>query len=408
LYPSAAAVSLVGRNVVKKNTKGSQKVLPKARPPVEKKRSKASQKARPKTRTPIDLEVEVKIRCDSVDRLLTSNLIVELDEDRHLEDNYVFPLPDGKLRNGQYLRIRHTGDGEGSGRRRAGLLTYKGKPKRVAGSDGGKNKGKKVREEIETSVGQPPKLVKILKRLGLRRSFRYQKYRTIYLATLPDGRSLNIMFDETPIGNFLELEGDASVIEAAAEALGYGQKQFVADSYVDMHIARCSNRGEPMSDMLFEETKVRQAKKRARRKQGDSKGADKGKTAPEAKAETTPAKAKKRARASSAERTKRKASKQKARVEGPKKEPAAGRRAKSGSKKGEAAKASPKKAAEANGRAPKSAPASAAPKAPRAPAIRKGNGASIAGKKAVHEVPEATPAAAPPPVARVRARAAGS
>jgi adenylate cyclase, class 2 len=289
----AAELTHTGAIVTKKNTKGSGKV-----PGL-------------KRRVALDIEVEVKIRCDDVDRLLSSGLSVEIEEDRHLEDNYVFQLPDGKLRKGQYLRIRHTGDGEGSGRRRAGVLTYKGKPRRVANADGGKNKGKKVREEIETTVGQPPKLVKILKRLGLRRSFRYQKYRTIFRVTLPDGRSLDAMYDETPIGNFLELEGDAAIIEAVAAALGYGPSQFVADSYVEMHMKRSNSPGEvPTSDMLFEATKERQAKKRARGKQRATKGSKAAADADVAVVETLSEPKPKKASA----RSKRKSSKQKAKV----------------------------------------------------------------------------------------------
>src|ERR1043166_2899775 len=64
-------------------------------------------------RMPADLEVEVKIRCDDITRLTDSKLAVACVEHRHFEDNWIYQIPDGNLRKGQYLRIRYTGDGDG-------------------------------------------------------------------------------------------------------------------------------------------------------------------------------------------------------------------------------------------------------------------------------------------------------
>ena len=215
-------------------------------------------------RRPVDMEVEIKLPCDEVSCLVDAGLDLEVVEDRHFEDNWVYKLPDGKLRKGQYLRVRYVGDGDGAGRRHEGKLTYKGKSRRetAATAANGRHKGKKVREEIETVVEQPFKVVKIFKRLGLLRSFRYQKYRTIYSVTLDDGRSLLAMFDETPIGNFLELEGDSAVIEAVAKKLGYPKSAYMSESYVEMQVARCAARGAALSDMLFKEPKKKLAKKK--------------------------------------------------------------------------------------------------------------------------------------------------
>src|ERR1051325_4622802 len=92
-----------------------------------------------------DLEVEVKIPCDSLDHLTGAGLDLDPVEGRHFEDNWVYELPDGKLRKGQYLRVRYTGDGDGGGRNREAVLTYKGKWRRAENGQKGKNKGKKVR-----------------------------------------------------------------------------------------------------------------------------------------------------------------------------------------------------------------------------------------------------------------------
>jgi len=228
-------------------------------------KKKAKGSKAPPRRARTDVEVEVKLRCDDIACLTEAGLDLEAVHERHFEDNWVYELPDGKLRKGQYLRIRYTGNGDSTVRARHGhgVLTYKGKARADGASQKGKNKGKKVREEIETTIGRPTKMVKILNRLGLRRSFRYQKYRSVYRVTLDDNRKLLAMFDETPIGNFLELEGDAEVIELVASRIGFKPDAYVADSYVEMQLARCIARGEPLTDMVFPPTKaVRRGKKK--------------------------------------------------------------------------------------------------------------------------------------------------
>jgi len=208
-----------------------------------------------KKRKQVDVEVEIKLPFDDLAALTGSGLGVELVTKRRFEDNWVYKLPDGKLRKGQYLRVRFVGDGNGSGRTKQGLMTYKGKARRESAASKHANKGKKVREEIETTVGQPSKVAKVFKRLGLSRSFRYQRYRTVFRITLDDGQSLLGMFDEMPIGNFLEIEGESSLIERVAEALGFPSSAFIAESYVEIHIKRCAARGEPLRDMVFRRKK---------------------------------------------------------------------------------------------------------------------------------------------------------
>lgn len=260
----AAAPAEEARAPRPKRGKGAERAGSAAGSPKRSRKKKGVPKTagKKKSRRRVDLEVEVKLRCESLDCLSAAGLRVEQVEPRHFEDNWVFKLPDGKLRKGQYLRVRYRGDGNGSGARREGVLTYKGKSKRTGDSQKGRDRGKKVREEIETTVGQPNKMVKILKRLGLKRSFRYQKYRSVHRAILDDGTSLLVMFDETPIGNFLELEGDAEQIERVASLIGFRPSDFVAESYVEMQLSRCIEKGEPLRDMVFAPTEASARPKR--------------------------------------------------------------------------------------------------------------------------------------------------
>jgi adenylate cyclase class 2 len=71
--------------------------------------------------------------------------------------------------------------------------------------------------------------------------FRYQKYREVYR-----WKAVEIVVDETPIGTFLEIEGEIEAVHAAAAALGYDASQYVADSYVALYLAAGGQ-----GDMIF-------------------------------------------------------------------------------------------------------------------------------------------------------------
>ena len=96
---------------------------------------------------------------------------------------------------------------------------------------------KKV-EEIETTVGRPGELMRILKRLGLKRSFRYQKYRSLYYASLEDGRTLLAVLEETPVGNFLGLGGGAEVIQTVTSRIGARPEEYVTDRSIEAQLAQ--------------------------------------------------------------------------------------------------------------------------------------------------------------------------
>ena len=187
------------------------------------------------------VETEVKVKCDDLDALRSAHpdLGWEVAVPRHFEDNFVFDRVEGALKHrGSLLRLRIV-DGKGT-------LTYKGLLPESAAS------AMKVREELETGVEHPEVLAAILERLGYRRAFRYQKYRTIYRLRAPEGEAL-AMRDETPFGGFLEIEGDEAPVSALASALGFAPSQFIRDSYIGIQAALCAARGVPLADLVFEE-----------------------------------------------------------------------------------------------------------------------------------------------------------
>ena len=84
----------------------------------------------------------------------------------------------------------------------------------------------KIRVEHETTVGDPDAFDRLLRELGFRPGWRYQKHRETY--HLGDVEAL---LDETPIGVFVELEGAAEAIDRAATLLGFSPRDYITKTY---------------------------------------------------------------------------------------------------------------------------------------------------------------------------------
>jgi len=118
-------------------------------------------------------------------------------------------------------------------------LTFKGPP--VAPSI------MKIRDELETLVGDGPTLIRILEQLGFRVWFRYEKYREEFALN-----DVIIAVDETPVGTFVEIEGGDRGIADMAVALGRGPADYMLDSYRRLYVLDCEARGVTPGDMVFE------------------------------------------------------------------------------------------------------------------------------------------------------------
>jgi len=183
------------------------------------------------------LEVEVKLACDDLNRLRDAGFDLVLSRPRHFEDNWLLDSADHKLFNeGAALRIRSV---EGSG-----WVTFKGVVQETAASP------LKVREEIETETSEPERMTELFERLGFQRTFRYQKYRTTYGLAL-EGKELEVAFDETPMGKFIEIEGDEKRVLRVLELSGFTQTDIIRESYPELQAARCRARGIPLEDLVF-------------------------------------------------------------------------------------------------------------------------------------------------------------
>ena len=107
-------------------------------------------------------------------------------------------------------------------------------------------------QEREAPVKDAIRLTEILKSLGFRPGFRYEKYRSSFRL-----RELHLDLDETPVGVFLELEGSPSAIDRTALALGYGPKDYIRATYWSVYAAECRRRKVKPRNMLFTTQKSR-------------------------------------------------------------------------------------------------------------------------------------------------------
>lgn len=150
---------------------------------------------------------------------------------RQIEDNAVLDTPAlALLGSGRLLRLRRWGEEV--------VLTFKG-PARY-------DEGVKTRMELETRVQDGECMLAILDELGWRPQRRYQKLRETWLLG-----EVIVALDETPIGCFVELEGPAEHLVAAARQLGLDATAATPASYQELWQRwRELHPGAPR-DMLF-------------------------------------------------------------------------------------------------------------------------------------------------------------
>jgi adenylate cyclase class 2 len=178
-------------------------------------------------------EVEVKLpfssAAEALQRLGSAGAVAR--GTRTFEDNALWDGDGDPLStSGRMLRLRRVG--------RRAVLTFK---RRIPGDS-----RYKVCEEHETEIDDPAALEGVLRGVGFRVAYRYQKYRT--LLALP---GVEVAMDETPLGCFIELEGDREAIDRAAERLGFSPERYIRSTYRELQLA-ASPDGEP-GDLLMQE-----------------------------------------------------------------------------------------------------------------------------------------------------------
>jgi len=185
-------------------------------------------------------ETKIKLRVESaawaIARLAAAGFVESAPRVR--ENNLLLDSAGAAVRTaGCVLRTRTAGE--------RAMLMYKG-PSAITG-------GHKTREEIETGAHDAAALFAIFARLGYTTTSRYEKYRTEFIRLCHTGGTA--MLDETPIGVFLELEGEPAWIDAAAQATGFSTADYIFDSYSSLFRTYCeNNRLEIGEGMIFSQT----------------------------------------------------------------------------------------------------------------------------------------------------------
>jgi adenylate cyclase, class 2 len=164
----------------------------------------------------MSVETEIKFRVDDLAALATRLKAAGflLQTPRSFESNVLYDTLDRQMRaRTEILRIRNY-----AGRC---LLTHKRLPDIGPGEDTHKH-----RIETETDISDGDALAQVFLSLGLVPAFRYEKWRTEW----SQGEG-HCVVDETPIGNFAELEGPAEWIDHAATSLDIGPADYITLSY---------------------------------------------------------------------------------------------------------------------------------------------------------------------------------
>ena len=146
------------------------------------------------------------------------------------EINTLYDLPGEVLRGRkELLRLRKYGS--------EWTLTHKAKKKIARHSS---------REELETRVADGKKMDSILRALGYFPSFRYEKFR----AEWTDGKG-QVVVDETPIGDFCEIEGAPRWIDATAKKLGVSPADYITKNYATLFAEWRQETGSSAEEMAF-------------------------------------------------------------------------------------------------------------------------------------------------------------
>lgn len=208
-------------------------------------------------------EIELKFPIDDLSRLQSRlpQLGFQLDTPRTFEQNTLYDTCGRTLRaSTQILRIRRYGD--------LWTVTHKRQPgNRSEEAD----TRYKIRIETETQVEDGPALAAIFDQLGYLPVFRYEKFRTEWSQTMqsiegplfqnakldPEVSQLpkptHLVVDETPIGDFAELEGPPAWIDQTLVALGIDRSTCLTESYGRLFLEWKDRTGSAAENLTFEE-----------------------------------------------------------------------------------------------------------------------------------------------------------
>ena len=197
------------------------------------------------------IETEIKFRVDDlpglIQRLQAAGFTLQTQ--RAFESNVLYDTPDRQMRTRtEILRIRSY----------AGRCTLTHKRPLDPGVPGDRSSSltwdvgpgedtHKHRIETETEISDGDALAQVFLSLGLVPAFRYEKWR----AEWSDGDG-HCVVDETPIGNYAELEGPGEWIDRSAARLGIDPSQYIILSYGRLFDLWREQNNSPAEDLTFD------------------------------------------------------------------------------------------------------------------------------------------------------------
>jgi len=206
-------------------------------------------------------EIEIKLQIADIAALHSKlRKLLAKAAPRVFEHNELYDTPRDDLRSsGRLLRIRIETPSPGKttsppqriGAKSRGVLTFKSPIEGTTNPAAPRRY--KQREELEINFRPADSLEPILRALGFRPGFRYEKFRTEY--TLPKLAGLHLDLDETPIGNYLELEGPPTAIDRAAKLLGFSAQDYITATYWDLYVAHCRGHRLEATNLVFQNRK---------------------------------------------------------------------------------------------------------------------------------------------------------
>ncbi len=189
-------------------------------------------------------EIELKFPVTDLNALqnLLPQLGFNLVTARTFEQNTLYDTPGRNLRlRREILRIRQYGH----------LCTVT--HKRISSQDPVDTTRYKIRIETETIVAEGAALAEIFHQMDYNAVFVYEKYRTEWSYALEDGSTAHLVIDETPIGNYAELEGPTDWIDRTLTELGINHAVCLTDSYGKLFLDWKQRTGASAENLTFAE-----------------------------------------------------------------------------------------------------------------------------------------------------------
>ena len=182
-----------------------------------------------------NLEVEVKFLAVDLEqvRAKLAEVGAVLTKARVYERNVRFDTADEALRQrDELLRLRQD---------TAVTLTFKGRSLEAE-----QQSEAKVREELEVQVSNYETAVAIIQRLGFTPQQVYEKYRETWRL-----HDVEIVLDELPFGQFIELEGTEAAIKETAVQLNLPWETRIVSNYLALMAAIKQRHNLPFDDLTF-------------------------------------------------------------------------------------------------------------------------------------------------------------